>query len=93
MTASSKISIFNQVIGNYCMIPYFKDFKGKLTTRWLGPYEVEVVFNNGTVRLRTIDDEKIPLLVNGHHLKLYKKPQIKRGVYFQPATTTFFECS
>ena len=27
----------------------FKDFKGKLCTRWLGPYEVDTVFDNGPV--------------------------------------------
>jgi hypothetical protein len=25
----------------------FKTFKGKLTTRWLGPYEVDTVYDNG----------------------------------------------
>ena len=29
----------------------FKDFKGKRCTHWMGPYEVDVVFDNGTVRL------------------------------------------
>jgi len=26
------------------------------------------------VRIRTIDEEKVPLLVNGHRLKIYPKP-------------------
>lgn len=34
----------------------FKDFKGKLTTMWLGPYEVEEVFDNGVVKINTKDD-------------------------------------
>ena len=34
----------------------YKTFKGKLTTRWLGPYEVETVFDNGSVRIKTTDD-------------------------------------
>ena len=55
----------------------FKDFKGKLTTRWLGPYEVEQVFDNGSVRIPTIDDEKVSFLVNGHRLRLYQKPMSK----------------
>ena len=55
----------------------FKDFRGKLTTHWLGPYEVEQVFNNGLVRIRTIDDEKVSFLVNGHRLRLYQKPMSK----------------
>jgi len=44
----------------------FENFQGKLRTRWLGPYEVDVVFPNGTVRLIIIDDSRTPLLVNGY---------------------------
>eukprot|EP00253_Pinus_taeda_P033122 PITA_33122 len=43
-----------------------KDFKGKLRTRWLGPYTVEKYNDNGSVLIRTIDEEAIPILVNGH---------------------------
>ena len=52
----------------------YKDFKGKLRTRWLGPYVVERCHDNGSVQIRTIDEEAIPLLVNGHRLKIYKRP-------------------
>ena len=55
----------------------FKDFIGKLTTHWLGPYEVEQVFDNGSVRICIIDDEKVSFLVNGHRLRLYQKPMSK----------------
>ena len=51
-----------------------KYFKVNLMTRWLGPYTVEKCFDNGTVQTRTIDEEGIPLLVNGHRLTIYKKP-------------------
>ena len=34
--------------------------------------------DNGSVLIRTIDDEAIPMLVNGHWLKVYKKPLSKR---------------
>ena len=44
----------------------YKDFKGKLRTRWLGPYVVERCHDNVSVKIRTIDEEAIPLLVNGH---------------------------
>jgi len=30
------------------------------------------------VQIRTIDEEAIPLLVNGHQLKMYKKPLSKQ---------------
>jgi len=48
-------------------------FQGKLRTRWLGPYEIDIVFSNGTVRLLTIDDSRTPLLVNGYRLHLYQQ--------------------
>ena len=55
----------------------FKDFKGKLMTRWLGPYIVDKFFDNGAIQISTIYQEGIPLLVNGHRLKIYKKPLSK----------------
>lgn len=55
----------------------FKNFQGKFQTHWLGPYEIENVFDNGAVRIRIIDEEKVPLLVNGHRLKIYHMPMTK----------------
>ena len=55
-----------------------KYFKGKLRTRWLGPYVIEKCHDNGSVKIRTIEAEAIPLLVNGHRLKVYKKPLSKQ---------------
>jgi hypothetical protein len=52
----------------------FKIFKGKLSTHWLGPYEIETIFYNGSVKIKTIDEEGISFLVNGHRLRLYQKP-------------------
>ena len=34
--------------------------------------------DNGSVLIRTIDEEAIPVLVNGHRLKIYKKPLSKQ---------------
>ena len=34
--------------------------------------------DNGSVLVRTINDEAIPMLVNGHRFKLYKEPHSKR---------------
>ena len=56
----------------------YKDFKGKLRTRWLGPYIVEKCNDNGSVLIRTIDEEAIPMLVNRHRLKIYRKPLSKQ---------------
>ena len=52
----------------------FRDHKAKFTTHWMGPYEIVQVFENGSVKLTTIDGEGNNFLVNGHWLKLYHKP-------------------
>jgi hypothetical protein len=44
----------------------FHNFLGKLQTRWLGPYEIEEVHDNGTDTLSTIYGSRSPFLVNGH---------------------------
>eukprot|EP00253_Pinus_taeda_P011333 PITA_11333 len=52
----------------------YKDFKEKPRKRWLGPYTMEKCNENGSILIRTIDEEAIPMLVNGHRLKIYRKP-------------------
>ena len=52
----------------------FKDFKAKFTTHWLGPYEIEEIFDNGAIQIKTIDQESTSFLVNGHRLQFYNKP-------------------
>ena len=66
--------------GNWALLydSRFKEFQGKLRKRWIGPYKVDTIFPNGTVRLLTIDDSKTPLLVNGHRLHLYQHPISKQ---------------
>ena len=56
------------------------EFKGKLRTRWLGPYLVDIVFDNGTVILVTNDENHVALFANGHRLPLYHKP-ISKGAF------------
>ncbi len=56
----------------------YQDFKGKLRTRWLGPYTVEKFNDNGSVLIWTIDEKAIPMLVNWHRLKIYRKPLSKK---------------
>ena len=55
----------------------FKDFKAKLRTIWLGPYYIDTCYENGSVKIKTIDTKKNPMLINGHRLKIYKKPLSK----------------
>ena len=46
-------------------------------TKWLGPYIIKICHDNGSVQIKTIDGEKIPLLVNGFGLKVYNKPMTR----------------
>jgi hypothetical protein len=45
-----------------------------MMTRWLGPYIIETFHDNGSFQIKTIDEEGIPLLVNGSRLKVYNNP-------------------
>ena len=56
----------------------YKDFKGKLRKRWPRTYIVEKCNDNGSVLIQTIDEEAIAMLVNGHRLKIYRKPLSKQ---------------
>ena len=38
------------------------------------PYEVEEVFDNGSVKIKTIDDDHTSLVLNGHRMKIYNHP-------------------
>ena len=64
----------------------FKDLKGKLMTRWLGPYLIEKFHDNGVVQVATIDEEDMPFLVNGYRLKSYKTP-LSRGEFISIIST------
>ena len=39
----------------------YTNFKGKLTTCWMGPYELVTSFDNGLVEIKRIDGSQIPL--------------------------------
>eukprot|EP00253_Pinus_taeda_P016620 PITA_16620 len=52
----------------------FQDLPGKLQTRWLGPYEIQKVHDNGTLTLITINGSGYAFKVNGHRVRLYQKP-------------------
>ncbi len=69
----------------------YKILKGKLATRWLGPYEVETVFDNGSIKIKTIDDSQQSFIVNGHKLKIYHKPLTKEQFLQVMSTATNVE--
>lgn len=60
-----------------------QEFRGKFHTRWLGPYEINEVYNNGEVKLLPIDGKKKVMLVNGHRLKVYDRPTSKEDFLSQ----------
>jgi hypothetical protein len=43
----------------------------------MGPYEIDTVYDNGSIRIKKIDEQQTPLLVNGHRLRVYNKPLSK----------------
>jgi hypothetical protein len=63
---ADEISVITLVIGLCLFDSRFKTFKGKLTTRWLGPYDLDTVYDNGAVKIKTIDDGQVSFVVNGH---------------------------
>ena len=48
-----------------------KDFPGKLHTRWMGPFRVSQVFQNGSVQLETLQGQWLDTRVNGSRVKKY----------------------
>ena len=56
-------SKINLILGirHYYSTQGTKILKEKLTTRWMGPYEVVTTFDNGSVKIKTIDGLKFHL--------------------------------
>ena len=44
----------------------------------MGLYEVVTDFDNGSIKIKTIDGSKISFVVNGHRLRLYHQPTSKQ---------------
>ena len=59
----------------------FKNFKGKFNTHWLGPYEIEKVFDNGSIWVKKIDDGNVTFLVMGTDSSYIKKPNLRRNLW------------
>ena len=54
-------------------------FPGKLRSRWLGPFIVTKVFENGAIAIESLATSKI-FTVNRHRLKLYREIMDNFGV-------------
>ena len=46
-------------------------FPGKLHVRWLGPYLVTRVYDNGSLSMSTLDGEPLPTRINGSRIRKY----------------------
>ena len=44
----------------------------------MGSCEVVTTFDNGSVKIKTIDDSEVYFVVNGHRLRLYHQPTSKQ---------------
>ena len=44
----------------------------------MGPYEVVTAFDNGSVKIKTVDGSQISFVVNGHRNRLYHQPTSKQ---------------
>ena len=40
----------------------------------MGPNKIEIIFDNGVVKLTTIDEAHTPPIANGHQLRIYHQP-------------------
>jgi len=50
-----------------------KDFPGKLHTRWMGPFRVNEVFQNGSLQLENLQGQWLDTRVNGSRVKKYRE--------------------
>jgi hypothetical protein len=49
----------------------YREFPGKLHTRWMGPYEVVRIFPNGSLQLQDLQGNLMETRVNGSRVKKY----------------------
>ena len=66
---------YKNLLVGYLALLYNSRVKGKpkkLHTKWMGPYVVEEIHTNGSVRLKTLQALVFQKLVNGARLKRYK---------------------
>eukprot|EP00253_Pinus_taeda_P010895 PITA_10895 len=74
LRTTQEVGVFHE--GDWVLLydSIFQDFPEKLQTRWLGPYEIQKVHDNGTLTLITIDGSGYTFKANGHRVRLYRKP-------------------
>eukprot|EP00253_Pinus_taeda_P014319 PITA_14319 len=83
LRTAQEVGVFRE--GDWALLydSRFQDFPKKLQTRWLGPYEIQKVHDNGTLTLITIDGSGYTFKANGHRVHLYRKPLTQDSFYQQ----------
>lgn len=49
----------------------YAKFRGKLHTRWIGPFKVEEIFRNGSLKLKTLEGDFFNTYTNGSRVIFY----------------------
>ena len=45
----------------------------------MGPYEVVTSFDNGSLKIKTINGSEVSFIVNGHRLRIYHQPTSRQN--------------
>jgi len=53
---------------------YFNMLGGSFALDVLAPYEIDILYTYGIINLHTINEDRMPLMVNSHKLRLYQNP-------------------
>ena len=51
---------------------HYRNFHGKLHTRWMEPYVVDKFFDNGSLQLKDLQGNLLETKTNGSRIKLYR---------------------
>lgn len=53
-----------------------REFPNKLHTRWMGPYKVQQIFDNGSLQLTDVRGNPLKSKANGSRVKIYNPEEI-----------------
>jgi hypothetical protein len=70
-----KIPAENRITKDKIVLLYdsrYRNFPSKLHTRWMGPFVVDKVFDNGSLQLKDLQENLLETKTNGSRVKLYR---------------------
>ena len=59
----------------------YKNFPGKLHTRWMGPFRVDKIYSNGSLQLSDLEGYPMDTRVNGSRVKLYRPDDVREDAH------------